>query len=76
MTQSKQMSVLESCANVAIGYFVALISQLIVFPIFDIHVSLKSNLGIGVWFTIISLIRSYVIRRWFNKKGGVNGVTS
>jgi hypothetical protein len=64
--QSRLSSLIESIVNIAIGYFVALISQIVVFPLFDIHVSLSTNLGIGVWFTAISLVRSYVIRRWFN----------
>jgi hypothetical protein len=64
--QSRLSSFIESIVNIAIGYFVALISQIVVFPLFDIHVSLSTNLGIGAWFTAISLVRSYVIRRWFN----------
>jgi hypothetical protein len=51
-----------------IGYIVALISQLAIFPLFDINVSITNNLWIGAWFTIISLVRSYVIRRWFNAR--------
>ncbi len=65
-TQSRTISAVESCANVAVGYVVALLSQLAIFPMFDIHLPLSSNLAIGAWFTAISLVRSYVIRRWFN----------
>jgi hypothetical protein len=54
--------------NILIGFWVALISQVVVFPMFDIHVSLKTNIGIGAWFTVISLVRSYAIRRWFNSR--------
>jgi hypothetical protein len=46
----------------------ALASQLAIFPLFDIHVSLETNIWIGAWFTAISLVRSYVIRRWFNAR--------
>jgi hypothetical protein len=52
--------------NVAVGWGVALISQLVVFPLFDIHIPFSSNLAISAWFTLISLVRSYVLRRWFN----------
>jgi len=65
-SQSRVESLVESVANVAVGYGVALLSQLAVFPMFGIHVPLSSNLAIGAWFTIISLVRSYVLRRWFN----------
>lgn len=54
--------------NTSIGYGVALLSQIAIFPMFGIYVPLSSNLLIGAWFTAISLVRSYVIRRWFNAK--------
>jgi len=65
--QSKFHSLIESFTNVIIGYFVSLLSQIIIFPIFNINVSLKSNIYIGLWFTVISIIRSYCIRRLFNR---------
>lgn len=68
MTQTKLGSFIESTMNILIGYFVALASQLIIFPLFDIHVPLHDNMMIGAWFTLISLVRSYAIRRWFNAR--------
>lgn len=68
--QSRRHSLVESITNVAIGYTVALASQLIIFPAFGIHVTISANLEIGMWFTVVSLIRSYTIRRFFtNRKG-------
>ena len=64
--QRRTQSLIEAWANVAVGYLVALLSQLLVFPMFGIHIPFSSNLAIGAWFTVISLIRSYVLRRWFN----------
>lgn len=66
--QSRFHSFLESLVNIAIGYGIAIISQLLVFPLFDIIIPLSSNLAIGACFTIISLLRSYTIRRFFNHK--------
>lgn len=68
MSQTKLSSFIESVINILIGYGVALISQIILFPLFDINISIQTNLWIGAWFTLISLVRSYVIRRWFNAK--------
>jgi hypothetical protein len=68
MEQSKLGSFIESCMNIAIGYGIALLSQLTIFPLYGIHISLSTNLWIGLWFTVISLVRSYVIRRWFNAR--------
>lgn len=70
MKQTKLASLGEAVMNTAIGYAVAILSQLIVFPIFGIHIPFSSNLGIGAWFTVISLVRGYVIRRWFNSRSG------
>lgn len=66
MSQSRIESAIESVANVAVGYGVAVASQLAIFPLFGIHIPLSSNLAIGAWFTVISLARSYILRRWFN----------
>lgn len=64
--QSRKMSLIESWTNVAVGYFIACGSQIIIFPFFGIHVPIHDNFIIGGWFTVISLIRSYFIRRAFN----------
>lgn len=66
MNQSRIESLIESIVNIIIGYGVALISQIAVFPLFGINVPISTNLCIGAWFTVISLIRSYIIRRFFN----------
>ena len=68
MQQTRLGSLIESLMNIAIGYGVALLSQIAIFPMFGIHVPLSTNLLIGAWFTIISLVRSYIIRRWFNAR--------
>lgn len=68
MTQSRIGSLIEALVNVAIGYLVALASQIFVFPLYGIHVPISTNLSIGVWFTVISIVRSYALRRWFNKR--------
>lgn len=68
MSQSKLESFIETCINTAIGYVVALLSQLLVFPLVGIHVPFSTNLEIGAWFTLISIARGYVIRRWFNAR--------
>jgi membrane protein implicated in regulation of membrane protease activity len=47
---------------------VALASQIVVFPLVGIHVPVSTNLEIGFYFTVISVVRSYVLRRWFNAR--------
>lgn len=65
--QSKLSSFIESLINILIGYGVALGSHLVIFPHYGVNLPLHENMIIGCWFTIISLVRSYIIRRWFNR---------
>lgn len=76
--QSRAMSIVESVANVAVGYGVAVCAQILVFPLFGIDASLGANLGIGAIFTVVSLCRSYALRRLFNylHQKGPHGTTA
>ena len=65
--QTRLNSFIESITNILIGYVVAVISQVTIFPLFNINLPLSDNLLIGLYFTGISLVRSYAIRRLFNK---------
>ena len=67
MHQSRRMSLLEAVCNVVVGYVLAVLTQLIVFPWFGFTASLQDNLAIGVAFVGVSLIRSYVLRRVFER---------
>ena len=66
--QSRTMSLVEALANVLVGYGVAFATQVMVFPLFGLHASLDQNLAIGLIFTIVSLVRSYILRRVFNRR--------
>ncbi len=65
MKQSRWMSLLEVVTNVLVGYGVAVATQWLVFPLFGLHATLQENLLIGLIFTAVSLVRSYVLRRAF-----------
>ena len=56
--QSKKQSFIEQL-------IVALLSQILIFPLFDIHIDIADNLWIGLWFTVISVVRGYIVRRLF-----------
>ncbi len=64
--QSRRMSAIEAIANVLVGYGVAVLAQFAIFPLFGIAVSIGDNLAIGAAFTVVSLARSYAVRRLFN----------
>jgi hypothetical protein len=66
LMQSRWMSLLETVTNMLVGYGLAVLTQIIVFPLFGLHASLGENLLIGCVFVGVSLIRSFAIRRLFN----------
>lgn len=65
--QSRKGSLIEACINVIIGYGISFTANAAVLPLFGFHISVGQNLVIGAIFTVISIVRSYVIRRYFNK---------
>ena len=65
--QSRSMSLVESIANVVVGFGIAVLTQIAVFPIFGLQVSLADNLVIGLVFTAVSIARSFALRRVFEE---------
>lgn len=65
MKQSRRMSLVESIANVIVGYGVAVATQILIFPIFGLHTTLAQNLKMGAVFTLVSIARSFALRRVF-----------
>lgn len=65
--QSRRRSAIEAVANVVIGYVVAISAQMAIFPLFGLYASPGEHLAIGGLFTVVSLVRSYVLRRLFNR---------
>lgn len=65
MKQSRFMSLVESLINVAVGYGIAVITQIVVFPLFGLTTTLSENMAMGAIFTVVSIARSYFVRRLF-----------
>ncbi|MCX7315367.1 MAG: hypothetical protein NTZ22_00615 [Hyphomicrobiales bacterium] len=64
--QSRLMSMVEAIVNVLVGFWVAVLSQMLVFPLFDLQASFSQNIGMGLIFTVVSFVRSYLLRRFCN----------
>lgn len=69
MHQSWLMSLVEAGINVVVGYALAVGVQLLVFPLFGLEATLGQSLGIGAVFTLVSLVRGYLLRRLFEAIG-------
>lgn len=66
MTQSRAMSAVETAANIGIGLVISFISQLTIFHFYGVEITMAQNIQMTLWFTVISIIRSYCLRRFFN----------
>ncbi|OYX40104.1 MAG: hypothetical protein B7Y91_00050 [Rhodobacterales bacterium 32-64-14] len=65
MKQSRLMSLVESITNVVVGYGVTVVTQILIFPVFGLHTTLAENLKMGAVFTVVSIARSFALRRVF-----------
>ncbi len=50
------------------GFAINFCANMLILPLIGFHITASQNLFIGVLYTIISVTRSYVIRRWFNAR--------
>ena len=65
--QSKKHSTLESLTNTIVGLLTSFAIQLVIYPLLNIPVTLNQNIIITVVFFVVSFLRGYLIRRFFNK---------
>ena len=69
MRQSRIMSFVEAATNVAVGYVLAVVTQIAVFPWFGIEATVHEHLAIGIAFVGVSFARAYLFRRLFLRLG-------
>lgn len=65
MKQTRTMSLIEAATNVIVGYGLAVITQILIFPVFGLHATLARNMKLGLIFTVLSIGRGYALRRLF-----------
>ena len=68
MNQTKIHSIIGSLTQTIIGLVTSIIVQVIIYPLMDIPVTFKQNLIITAVFFIVSIVRGYIVRRYFNTK--------
>ena len=67
MSQTIKRSWYESWSNILIGWAINFLANMIIFPLFGFKLSIGKNIILGIVYTLISLLRSFCIRRWFNR---------
>ena len=63
----KWNNLLESVIDVGSGFILAIIIQLLIFPLFGLHPTIMDSLGIALIFTVVSMTRSWIWRLVFTK---------
>ena len=79
MTQSRRMSLIEAATNVAVGYVLAILTQIVVFPWFGLSANLMEHLTIGVAFLGLCGARhkpSYAERMIMRSRPGMRAASS
>lgn len=66
MSQSKTGSAIEALTNTAIGFVIALAAQVFIAWWMGLPTTYAQDFLITTFFTGISIIRGYLVRRWFN----------
>jgi len=65
--QSKLMSFIEANTNAIVGLAVSWLFTFYGLPLFGLEVGPMQATGITACYFGLSVVRSYILRRWFNK---------
>ncbi len=65
--QSKLDSFIEAWLNVLIGFGISVLANFVIFPWVGVNASTGQILWIGAGMTLVSVARSYLVRRFANK---------
>jgi len=63
--------IFESVIDVGSGFILAILIQMFIFPLFDLHPSIFDSMGIALIFTVVSMTRSALWRRYFRRSRNV-----
>lgn len=69
MTQRRLSSLVETCVGVAIGFLVSLVITHWLLPAYGHPVTWSANVQITAIYTVVSIVRGYLVRRAFNRWG-------
>lgn len=64
--QTPRGAIIEAWTNIAIGFGVNYCANFLLLPLVGVHVNAADNFMLGWCYTAISIVRGYMIRRFFN----------
>lgn len=66
--QTRLMSLIETAANIAVGFAIQVVASYYVLPWFGFRASVGDVLGIGAIMTVISILRQFLLRRFYEAR--------
>ncbi len=66
MSQSKKGSMIEAVIGSVIAFTISMLAQAVIYPLYGVYFTFLENFSLTMIFTVISIIRSYFVRRMFN----------
>ncbi|RQR87699.1 hypothetical protein DIE09_06510 [Burkholderia sp. Bp9010] len=63
--QSRRASVIEAATSTIVGCVAGLVTNYLVMPHYGVHIGLMDNVSLTGIFTMVSFVKSYVVRRSF-----------
>ena len=64
--QTSKGSALECVTNIVASVFINFLVTMFVYPFVGVHIPISSNIGITMVFLLVTLMRMYILRSWFN----------
>ena len=68
MNQTRRGSLIEVALNTGIGFMVSFIAWPAVAWYIDIPYEFTQAIEVTIFFTVLSIARGYIVRRWFNAR--------
>ena len=66
--QSRLESAIEAGVNIGSGFLVALVVWFFIAPLYGYEITFVDNIGLTSIFTVVSITRSYIWRRFFEAR--------
>lgn len=66
--QTRIESFVETLVNTAVAFLISMTVNAVVFPMYGFHATASQNAQIVLIFTVVSVVRNYIIRRFFNHR--------
>lgn len=76
MLQSKLESLIEAVFNTIIGFVVSFAAWPICGWLFDLEYTSDQHVQVIAFFTVLSVARGYIVRRWFNHRIKLAAITA